>query len=58
MTTNPNDKIKSPNDGLTKREHFAIEILKSFMVREVVPMNAAGQAVAYADQLIKKLNER
>jgi hypothetical protein len=58
MATEPNDRI---NDGLTKREHIAIEIMRSMLSTHQSPLYniaiTASQAVELADALITELNK-
>lgn len=63
MTTNPDDPIApgfDENTGLTKREHFALELFKSRISGRgdhMIGFRDAEVAVTYADALIAALNE-
>lgn len=59
-TTLPNDTIvPTVGDGLTKREYFALQAMKSLLTNHNHAYSAADLArdsVWYADALIHKLN--
>lgn len=63
METKPNDQAFADemNSGLTKREYFAIEIFKAKITygRHLgYAEDTAKTAIAFADILIKKLNQK
>lgn len=65
MRTSGNDSVASTTSGLTKREHFAIEIAKAIETRagetqyqaRFDSQKVAERAVKLADLLIEELNK-
>ena len=55
--TNPNACVFPNGSGLTKRELFALEILKQLMLTDDSPVEVIFRAVHRADLLVAELNK-
>lgn len=67
MKTNPNDSVynseQAPQDGLTKREHFAAIAMQGILSADtgnewLTAGKVAEKAIGYADALINELNKQ